>query len=84
MESCGSSKREVEKPKSFHDRALQLDDRLCQQRDAIVTMNGHRDSPLTLVLADAIELLAEARRRGVKGREPVPVDSLGNIYRVRK
>lgn len=62
---------EVEKVKSFADRALACVAQLHQQREAVRLVFGGHGS-LVSTLGHAETLLNEAVLRGVKGKEPKP------------
>lgn len=59
--------REVEKVKPWDERAQKAMERLAAARIAIVTLHG--ETPLSLLLLKTVDLLAEAKARGVKGKD---------------
>jgi hypothetical protein len=63
--------REVEKVKPFADRADRCISELQQRREALVQLFGRQadDLHLSVWIKRACELLAEAGRRGVKGKD---------------
>lgn len=67
MDSWPTS-REVEKVKPFAERAQKCMEQLAAARVAVVAIDG--ETPIARLLLKAVDLLAEAKSRGVKGKEP--------------
>ena len=61
--------REVEKVKTFEQRAIKASLELGYLRESVRRLSGH-DTDLEAALRRAKDLLEEAVRRGVKGKEP--------------
>jgi hypothetical protein len=59
--------REVEKVKPFADRAQKCMEQLAAARLAVVAIDG--ETPIARLLLKAVDLLAEAKNRGVKGKD---------------